>query len=56
MAERLAEILGKQYWTAQVMDAATANGQASARMAQGRPAVAYHDEDGHWFVAWGVKA
>ena len=53
-ADRLAEVLGKQFWTAAVTSEKAANEQASTRMAAGRPAVSFHDEQGQWFVGWGI--
>lgn len=58
--DRLAEVLGTQFWTAavtseQAANEQAANEQAATRMAAGRPAVSFHDEAGNWFVGWGVK-
>ena len=54
MSARLAEILGKDFWTVGVPDIAAANRIASNKMAAGREAVTWTDEDGLAFVAWGV--
>ena len=52
--DRLTEVLGSDHWTAQVADETAANNQAARRIASGRPAVSFN-EDGKWFVAWGVR-
>jgi hypothetical protein len=54
--DRLAEILGADFWTAQVESLESAHRQAAQRMAAGRPAVSWQDEDGHAFVGWGLKS
>lgn len=52
--DELADVLGAEFWTAQVADETSANNQAAQRLAAGRPAVSYQ-EQGKWFVAWGVR-
>jgi hypothetical protein len=52
--ERLAEILGQDFWTVGVPDMAAANRIASNKMAAGREAVTWADDEGRAWCAWGV--
>jgi len=52
--ERLAEILGQDFWTVNVPDMAAANRIASNKMAAGREAVTWADDEGRAYCAWGV--
>ena len=53
-SQQLAEVLGTDFWTAEVLTEQAANNQAAQRLAAGRPAVSFND-NGKWFVAWGVR-
>lgn len=53
--ERLTEILGPQVFKFGFPTAEAANRHAADRMAQGRPAVTYTDDEGVHVCAYGVK-
>ena len=52
----LARVLGEVFWSAGVPSLSDAHRMASARMAQGRPAVSWVDSEGHAWCAWGVAS
>ena len=54
-AERLASILGTDFWSAAFPTAQDATEHACCRMAEGRMAVTYTDDDGRHVAAWGAS-